>query len=174
MVMMIYVEKERKKEKTEFQLFFSPVCKYTVHERCVARAPHSCIKTYVKSKKNTEVSPVRGFFSSLSSGIKINPSATGKNAVTLCFPLIVVRILFFSLFAALLSLPVRRLPVSLQVMHHFWVEGNCPTKCDKCHKTIKCYQGLTGLHCVWCQITVSHHPRRSSHLFMIFPLLFVV
>ncbi|XP_036015627.1 diacylglycerol kinase gamma isoform X4 [Mus musculus] len=68
-------------------------CKYTVHQRCVSKTIHGCVKTNSKAKRSGEV------------------------------------------------------------MQHAWVEGNSSVKCDRCHKSIKCYQSVTARHCVWCRMT---------------------
>ncbi|RXM36569.1 Diacylglycerol kinase beta [Acipenser ruthenus] len=107
-------------------------CKYTVHERCVSKDIVPCISTYTKSRRYGSVS-IR--------------STRGSEGLML---------------GRLLYHEDRYFNAEAQIMQHIWVEGNSPTKCDRCRKSIKCYQGLTGLHCVWCQITL--HNKCASHV----------
>ncbi|MGH0162858.1 UNVERIFIED_CONTAM: hypothetical protein FKN15_064641, partial [Acipenser sinensis] len=107
-------------------------CKYTVHERCVSKDIVPCISTYTKSRRHGSVS------------IRSTRGSEG---------LMLGRLLYYE---------DRYFNAEAQIMQHIWVEGNSPTKCDRCRKSIKCYQGLTGLHCVWCQITL--HNKCASHV----------
>ncbi len=56
--------------------------------------------------------------------------------------------------ASCISTYVKSTRTAQKMLHH-WVEGNTQGKCSKCKKQIKSYNGITGLHCRWCHLTVS-------------------
>jgi hypothetical protein len=56
--------------------------------------------------------------------------------------------------ASCISTYVKSTRTAQRMLHH-WVEGNTAAKCSKCRKQIKSYNGITGLHCRWCHLTVN-------------------
>ena len=45
-----------------------------------------------------------------------------------------------------------------------WSAANvgCSSRCDRCKKSIKTYNGIAGLHCRWCQLTL--HKKCASQV----------
>ena len=89
--------------------FCPTVCKYTVHERCVARAAQNCIETYSKSGHAMPCARMKHHWVGTA-------LFTVKGTV------------------------------------NFQVAGNCLGKCDRCRHSVKMHNGM---HCRWCQTTVS-------------------
>lgn len=85
------------------------MCKYTVHERCVARAAQNCIETYSKSGHAMPCVRMKHHW-------------------------------------------VRTQLLTVKGTVNFQVAGNCLGKCDHCRHSVKMHNGM---HCRWCQTTVS-------------------
>ncbi|XP_065322919.1 diacylglycerol kinase beta-like isoform X1 [Gordionus sp. m RMFG-2023] len=113
-------------------------CHYTVHERCVKKAPPSCIQTYVKTSKIDQVILLNYIL--IKRLISINK--------------------YYIYHLKMFSYNLVDNHEIIKEMDHHWVEGNCPFKCDKCKKSIK--NGTTGLHCCWCQ--GSYHNKCVPHI----------